>query len=74
MTKKELYRKFCADEESLPIFSKDWWLDAVCGDDWDVCLVEKEGQILATLPYFQRKNKLRMHIISLKRHLKSFIQ
>jgi hypothetical protein len=51
MTHKESYRALCKIEKSIPIFSRDWWLDAVCGDDWDVCLVEKGGQIVATMPY-----------------------
>jgi hypothetical protein len=33
MTNKEKYREFCKNEKNLPIFSKDWWLDAVCGKD-----------------------------------------
>lgn len=37
----------------VPIFSKDWWLDAVCGaDNWDVWLYEKGGVVLAAMPYF----------------------
>jgi hypothetical protein len=42
----------------MTIFTKDWWLDSVIGEDnWDVCLVEKDGVILATMPYII-KNKL----------------
>lgn len=51
MTPKDRYRKLCEDEPTIPIFSLDWWLDAVCGDAWDVCLVEKGGQIVASMPY-----------------------
>jgi len=54
-TNKEKYRALCAKESSIPIFSKDWWLDSVAGDDWDVVLVEKEEQILASLPFVSRK-------------------
>jgi len=37
---KELYREFCKVEDNIPIFSKDWWMDAVCGEDkWDVILI-----------------------------------
>ena len=54
MTNKEKYREFCKTEKNLIIFSKDWWLDAVCGEDnWDVVLVEKGGEIVASLPYFR---------------------
>lgn len=53
---KEQYRQFCQNEKDIPIFSKDWWLDAVCGvDNWDVVLVEKGGQIVGALPYFVKK-------------------
>ena len=55
MTHKELYRELCSNEPSIPIFSRDWWLDAVCGDLWDICLVEKSGQIVASMPYFMHK-------------------
>ncbi len=52
----EKYRLFCKEEELIPIFSKDWYLDAVCGkDNWDVALVEKGGKIVASLPYFIKK-------------------
>ena len=44
MTKKEKYQELCKYEKSIPIFSKDWWMDAVCGEDnWDVLLVEGGG-------------------------------
>jgi hypothetical protein len=51
VTAKERYRVLCREETSIPIFSKDWWLDAVCGDAWDVALVEQRGQIVASMPY-----------------------
>ncbi len=39
-------------QKDIPVFSKDWWLDCVCGqDNWDVVLVEKGGQIIASMPY-----------------------
>ncbi len=59
MTNKEKYREFCKKEKDIPIFSKDWWLDSVCGvDAWDVVLVEKGGQIMASLPYLKRKRAI----------------
>jgi hypothetical protein len=52
MTEKEKYREFCKTELTIPIFSRDWWLDAVCGEEnWDVAVVEHGGDIVATLPY-----------------------
>lgn len=55
MTNKDKYRLLCKNELSIPIFSKDWWLDSVAGDAWDVVLVEKGDQILASLPYTMRQ-------------------
>ena len=53
---KERYRELCRSEPTTPIFSRDWWLDAVCGEDWDVALVEKGGEVVGSLPYhFRRK-------------------
>lgn len=57
MTPKDRYRKLCEDESSIPIFSRYWWLDAVCGDAWDVCLVEKGGQIVASMPYHIKRRR-----------------
>ena len=57
--RKSEYRIFCKHEKSIPIFSKDWWLDAVCGDDnWDVIIIKKGQDIVATLPYYLTKGRL----------------
>lgn len=64
MNNKEKYRELCNREKSIPIFSKDWWLDAVAGDDWDVAIVEKNGEVIATLP-FVKKRKMVFDIISM---------
>jgi lipid II:glycine glycyltransferase (peptidoglycan interpeptide bridge formation enzyme) len=59
MTNKEKYRKFCQKEKDIPIFSKDWWLDAVCGEDaWDVVLVEKNNEVIASLPFVKTKRAI----------------
>lgn len=53
---KEKYRELCKKEQSIPIFSRDWWLDATAGvDNWDVVLVEKGGEIVASMPYMISK-------------------
>lgn len=52
---KEKYRKLCREEPSIPVFSRDWWLDAACGEDnWQVMLIEDQGRIIASMPYFIR--------------------
>jgi len=50
---KDAYRSLCETEKSIPIFSQPWWLDATAGEQrWDVVTVEKNGRIMATLPYY----------------------
>ncbi|MDR0507862.1 MAG: GNAT family N-acetyltransferase [Dysgonamonadaceae bacterium] len=52
MTEKELYKILCKQELSIPIYSRDWWLDCVCGESgWDVLLYLKNGKIEASMPY-----------------------
>ncbi|HEY0158856.1 MAG TPA: GNAT family N-acetyltransferase [Thermoanaerobaculia bacterium] len=50
--RKTLYREHCSRETSIPLFSRDWWLDAAVGErNWDVALVEKGGQVIGSLPF-----------------------
>ncbi|MCI8280178.1 MAG: GNAT family N-acetyltransferase [Lachnospiraceae bacterium] len=52
---KEKYEIFC-QKTYVPIYSKPWWLDAVCGkDNWDVWLYEKEEEIFAAMPYYMER-------------------
>jgi hypothetical protein len=56
MEAKDIYREFSRSEPTLPIFSRDWWLDATAGaDGWDVVVVRKGGQIVAAMPYTVRQ-------------------
>ena len=53
---RDQYRALCESEPSIPLFSQAWWLDALAGDKgWDVALVEKGGQVVASMPYVMRK-------------------
>lgn len=53
---KECYIDICNIEETIPIFSQPFWLDALCGEkNWDVFIFERGGQILATLPFYIEK-------------------
>jgi lipid II:glycine glycyltransferase (peptidoglycan interpeptide bridge formation enzyme) len=53
---KQSYRQFCELEKTIPLFSRDWWMDAVCGEEnWDVLLVEKDNEIVASMPYYKKK-------------------
>jgi hypothetical protein len=40
----------------MPIFLKDWWIDAVVdGASWDVVVIKKNDEILAAMPYVIKK-------------------
>ena len=55
MTNKEQYKEFCKSTY-VSVFSKPWWLDAVCEDGyWDVLIYEKDNQVIGALPYYVRK-------------------
>ena len=65
MTDKERYRELCAKEQSIPIYSRDWWLDCVCGENkWDVLLYYSDSNpesIEAAFPfYFHSKKEIMM--------------
>lgn len=49
------YRTFSRSQLDMPIFSKDWFLDAVYADEWDVITVERNGEIVASMPYLLKK-------------------
>lgn len=64
MLLKEKYRKLCQAESTIPIFSRPWWLDAVCGENWNVCLVENGDEVVASMPYHFSKNRLGLIVLS----------
>lgn len=46
------YRKLCVHEASIPLFSKDWWLDAVAPNEWDAKVYKKKnGDIIGAFVY-----------------------
>ena len=58
MLNKEIYRQLCERELSIPLFSQAWWLDATAGPgNWDVALVKKGDEVLASLPYAVLKRR-----------------
>lgn len=64
MTNKERYTEWAEQQDFLPIFMMPWWMDAVCaGKQWDVILVENDGQIMGALPYLLRKRAWYKYII-----------
>lgn len=65
MTAREHYRTLCESESSIPLFSKAWWLDALAGEDgWDVALVEKGGQVVASMPYVVMRKRFGLITLS----------
>ena len=55
---RELYKKYCEKEDSIPVFSQYWWLDATAGkDNWSVAAVINGSKLEASLPFFIKKEK-----------------
>lgn len=52
MDDKVRYQKFC-QSVYVPIYSKPWWMDAVCGsENWNVWLYQNGEEVLAAMPYY----------------------
>lgn len=62
MSEKDIYRSLC-DERPVPLFCQAWWMDAVCGECWDVCLYEEKGRVVAAQPYHYRRRLGRLFIV-----------
>lgn len=66
MTNRERFIDFYSKHPDVCVFSSPWWLDAVCGkDNWDVIIVEKNGQIRAIFPFYLKKGCLKSNNIVL---------
>ena len=53
--RKQKYAAFC-EEVYVPIYSKPWWLDAVCrAENWDVWLYESGEEVVAAMPFYKEK-------------------
>ncbi|SFV68253.1 hypothetical protein MNB_SV-14-513 [hydrothermal vent metagenome] len=56
MTNIEKYRKYSKENRNIPLYSRDWWLDATCSEgSWDVALVEIDNKIVASMPFYIKK-------------------
>jgi len=51
---KEKYRKYCTSRD-VALYQNDWWLDAVCGDNWDAVVSENKGKITGAFAYPVKK-------------------
>ena len=59
---KERYKEFCT-KTYIPLYSKPWWLDAIClPDNWDVWIYEENGKMLAAMPYYFENRNGRKYI------------
>lgn len=55
MTNKGKYQEFCKTNY-VPIYSRIWWMDAVCGEEnWDVWLYKTGNDVLAAMPYYMEE-------------------
>ncbi len=67
MSNKKRYQQFCEEEKEIPIFSRPWYLDAVCqykNESWEVLLVKKNEKIIASWPYYlKRKNGFQYSVL-----------
>lgn len=62
-TCKEKYRKLCEVEKSICVYDQPWWLDAICGSDWDVFLQYSGDEIEASMVYY-KKQKMKIGYIT----------
>ncbi len=50
------YRDYSKNISNLPLFHKDWWLDAVCGEEnWNAVVIESNDVVQALFPYYRIK-------------------
>lgn len=56
MNRQDAYRQFCRDHVHIPVFARDWYLDAVVGAaGWGAVVVVEKGRQLAAMPYCFKK-------------------
>lgn len=60
-TNKQIYHTLCECQYNIPIFSRDWFLDATAGsDNWDVLLYIENDTVLASWTYYLPKKHITM--------------
>ena len=60
--KKGKYESFC-EKLMVPIYSKSWWLDAVCQpENWDVWLYEDNGKVIAASIMLMANSRMNYHL------------
>lgn len=64
MSKKEIYKDWCAKHPEIPLFLQYDWMNCVAkSQQWDVALVGSKNDVQAFMPYF-KKRKLQFEIIT----------
>lgn len=53
---KQKYREFSEKEKTISIFSKGWWMDVICKENWDVIIIEENNEIIGALPYYFKEH------------------
>jgi hypothetical protein len=61
MISRDKKRYIELDKRFLPIFHQPFWLNAVLGNNWDVVFVEKNNEIVASLPFSIQKRRLGLY-------------
>ena len=57
MDRKAKYIEFC-EKHYVPLMFRPWWLDAVCPNEWDVCVsFDKGGAVTGVLVYHLTRYK-----------------
>lgn len=54
---KSIYKKYCEENKNVPLFLTYGWHEALYGDDWEVEVVEKNGNVQGLLPYVLTNKK-----------------
>ncbi|MEO6773413.1 MAG: GNAT family N-acetyltransferase [Kofleriaceae bacterium] len=49
------YRRLCATEPSIPLFCRDYWLDAVAPGAWDAVMLESGGTPIGAWPFVRHR-------------------
>ncbi|MCQ2350840.1 MAG: GNAT family N-acetyltransferase [Paludibacteraceae bacterium] len=53
---KDTYRDLCALHSEIPLFLQSWWMDAACGNEWNVLISRtKSGDVGGVLVFHYKK-------------------
>jgi len=56
---KDIYLRICEEENDIPLFSRPWWLDIVCGKtNWQVYIQSENNRIVSCFPVYTPDNRI----------------